>query len=169
MLAVLLFHNNSFKVSSHSKLHMYQLHNMFLMVGETKHLEETHVSTARTCKLHAERPCCSRESNPEPFCQEATVLSTAPSFFKRLSGCQRADGLHRSHRFTPHTLCIQSNQVTLCCCRSMNWAWSLSVLRPEHAFCTVHLWTTADLSARPDWENGFIHTKNKDPHQSAHT
>ncbi|KAF7646162.1 hypothetical protein LDENG_00192170 [Lucifuga dentata] len=41
-----------------------------------EHLEGTHADTGRTCKLHTERPCPGRESNPS--CCEATALTTAP-------------------------------------------------------------------------------------------
>ncbi|KAF7660287.1 hypothetical protein LDENG_00283720 [Lucifuga dentata] len=43
-----------------------------------EHLEGTHADKGRTCKLHTERPCPGRESNPGPSCCEATVLTTAP-------------------------------------------------------------------------------------------
>ena len=40
--------------------------------------ERTHAYTGRTCKLHTERPWLNRDSNPEPSCCEAKVLTTTP-------------------------------------------------------------------------------------------
>ncbi len=58
------------------ELHPYV--NVFGGGRHKKHLGETQVIMGRTCKLHTESLCTSRQSNLWYSCCEATVLSTEP-------------------------------------------------------------------------------------------